>query len=280
MMDVPKKTSEMLEYEEETGKNAIWHGEITEGFKRWIRDKKKGNNSKHTERVTILVSKETKRKWEHFVENREFNTLSKLVRKTVNFYIDSEKIISQMEDVNNLSHKLKEPLTAIKGFSQLIINNFSNKLEVDVLVKLEEIFNQSKNLESIINEMFSKMNTNKQNYDILIVEDDLATLKVLLEHFKLKGKKCLGVKSGSKCLEELKYSYPKLILIDIILPDIDGFELCKIIKSDKKLKNIPIFYVTAIPDTEVSKKTQETGAEGFILKPFDLAEFDVVLQYL
>jgi CheY-like chemotaxis protein len=198
----------------------------------------------------------------------------------VNFYIDSEKLISQIKDINTLSHKLKEPLTAIRGFSQLLIENYANKLDIDIVIKLKEIFNQSTNLNSLINDIFSKMIQKEQNCDILLVEDDISTLKVLIEHFKLNGKKCIGVKSGSKCLEELKYSFPKLILIDIILPDIDGFELCKIIKSDKKLKNIPVYYVTAIPDAEVAKRTKETGAEGFILKPFDLSEFDVLFKYL
>jgi PleD family two-component response regulator len=270
----------MIKFAKKTGKHAIWHGEITDGFKKWLKDKKKNGTSNYNERVTILVSKEIKDNWENFAEKSDFNTISNLVRNAVNFYIDSEKLISQIKDINTLSHKLKEPLTAIRGFSQLLIENYANKLDIDIVIKLKEIFNQSKNLDSQINEIFSKMIDKEQKYDILIVEDDISTLKVLLEHFKLNGKKCIGFKSGSKCLEELKYLYPKLILIDVILPDIDGFELCKIIKLDKKLKDIPVFYVTAIPDTEVSKKTRETGAEGYILKPFDLSEFDMLEKYL
>ena len=280
MKDSVEKTDEMKKYEIETGKNAVWHGEATEGFKKWLKRKK--GNSNHKERVTILISKDTRNKWENFTDRRNYNTISNLVRKAVNIYIDSENLILLLKDINKLSHKLKEPLTAIKGFSQLIINNYSNNLDLNILLNIKEIYNQSKLLEMEINKIFSKMDMEpkKQNYDILIVDDDLPTLKVLTEHFKLNGKTCKCVRSASSCIEELKYSYPKLILIDVILPDIDGFELCKMIKSEKELKHIPIFYVSAIPDKEISKRIEDTEAEGYILKPFDLAEFDVLFQYL
>lgn len=236
------------------------------------------NNPK--ERVTILISKDIKAKWENFIERKKFNTISNLIRNAVNFYIDSENLISLIKNIDIFSHKLKEPLTAIKGFSQLIIDNYSDKLDINILLHLKEIYNQSKILEIQINDLFSNMASEKQNYDILIVDDDLPTLQVLTEHFKLNEIKCKGVRSATSCLEELKFSYPKLMLIDVILPDINGFELCRMIKSEKDLKDIPIFYITAIPGGEVSKKIEETGAEGYILKPFDLTEFDIVIQYL
>lgn len=86
--------------------------------------------------------------------------------------------------------------------------------------------------------------------------------------------------SGFKGLEELKINPPKLILLDILLPDISGYEICKQVKSDKKYKDLPIFYITAIRDSKVSSKIEETRADGYFLKPFDFSKFSVLFNYL
>ena len=73
---------------------------------------------------------------------------------------------------------------------------------------------------------------------------------------------------------------PKLILLDILLPDSDGYEICKTIKSDKSLNDIPIYYITAVPESEVRESLKKTGAEGYFLKPFNMSEFNLLLEYL
>ncbi|MFW9896227.1 MAG: PleD family two-component system response regulator, partial [Candidatus Thorarchaeota archaeon] len=90
----------------------------------------------------------------------------------------------------------------------------------------------------------------------------------------------LGISSGIKGLEELNKSFPKIILLDIILPDINGYEICRKIKSDVKLKDIPIFYITAMPESEVIGNLKDTGATGYLLKPFKFEKFDVLFNYL
>ena len=73
---------------------------------------------------------------------------------------------------------------------------------------------------------------------------------------------------------------PKLILLDILLPDVSGYEICKKIKADEKLKDIPVYYITAVPEAEVHSKMSETKANGYILKPFNISEFNILLDYL
>ena len=51
-------------------------------------------------------------------------------------------------------------------------------------------------------------------------------------------------------------------------------------KEDENLKDVPVFYITAIPESEVSKKMEETGADGFILKPFNFSDFEALFDYL
>ncbi|MFX1340230.1 MAG: response regulator, partial [Promethearchaeota archaeon] len=80
--------------------------------------------------------------------------------------------------------------------------------------------------------------------------------------------------------EELKRYKPKLILLDIILPDIYGYEICKKIKTDNKFKSIPVYYITAVPEADVQKNMEETGADGFFLKPFKFNKFESLFNYL
>ena len=113
-----------------------------------------------------------------------------------------------------------------------------------------------------------------------MIEDDLATIRLLTSYFESKGYKCKGVVSGTKGIDELRAGIPKLILLDIILPDISGYEICKMIKETPKYKEIPVFLLTAIPGSEVEKKMDETKANGFILKPFDFSDFEILFQYI
>ena len=268
----------MKKYEKETGKKAKWRGIITEGFKKWVEgDKIYGIDKKG---IGILVSEKTKTDWENFAEEYGFSTISKLIRKAVNFYIDFKLNHKKIYDLSKISHDLKEPLTSIQGFLQLIIENEARDLKPDILLKLKDIYTQSILLENKINEIMGDFEAKRASYDILIVEDDIFTITVLNDYFESKGYKIMGVQTGTQGLEELKRYKPKVILLDIILPDINGYEICKKIKTDNKIKSIPVYYITAIPEADVQKNMEETGADGFFLKPFKFNKFEILFNYL
>ncbi len=115
---------------------------------------------------------------------------------------------------------------------------------------------------------------------ILLIEDDLATIRLLTSYFESKGFSCKGVVSGTKGLEELANNSPKLVLLDIILPDYSGYDICKKIKSNPKWKNIPVFFLTTFSGSEVEKHLAETKADGYIHKPFFFSDFDIILDLL
>ena len=117
-------------------------------------------------------------------------------------------------------------------------------------------------------------------YDVLLIEDDPSTIKLVKNYFERKGHTFRGVLTGLKGIEELKLSTPKLILLDIILPDISGFEICKNIKFHETLKEIPVFYLTAVQGPKVEAKMEETKADGYILKPFNLVDLEFLFEYL
>lgn len=118
------------------------------------------------------------------------------------------------------------------------------------------------------------------NPDLLIIDDDAATCTVLEAFFKIKGYSTRSVSTGAKALEVLKECVPKIILLDILLPDIKGFDVCRQIKCDEELSSIPVFYTSALPETNIAEHIVDTKADGYFLKPFDFSEFELLFRYL
>jgi len=156
-----KETKELMkEYEEETDKYAIWRGSTTEGFKKWLKGEKIYDRDK--ERISLYVSEKTKQQWQDFKEKKEYSTISALIRESVDYYIEhksdllSDKLQKMDEKtISNISHALKEPLTTIKGFSQLLLENYADELNEEILLTIKNIFDQSLLLENkIINILF------------------------------------------------------------------------------------------------------------------------------
>ena len=277
----------MREYEDTTDKYANWRGNITEGFMKWLKGEKIYDREK--ERISLYVADKTKEEWSKFIKTHKnkYNTISKLIRESVNYFIKQESTLinEDLHKINNqtltnISHALKEPLTSIKGFSQLLIENYRDEMDESVYNTIQNIFNQSLLLEKKIVNILDNIKTETSQYDILLIEDDLATIRLLTSYFESKGFSCKGVVSGTKGLEELANNPPKLVLLDIILPDYSGYDICKRIKASKELQNIPIYLLTAIPGSEVEKNLEDSNADGYILKPFDFSDFEVIFQYL
>jgi len=277
----------MRAYEESTDKYANWRGNITEGFIKWLKGEKIYDREK--ERISLYVADKTKEEWNEFIKTHkaEYNTISKLIRKSVNYFIKQKSSLIKDDlhkidnkTLTNISHALKEPLTSIKGFSQLLLENYRNEMEENVFSTIQNIFNQSLLLEKRIINILDNIKTETSQYDILLIEDDLATIRLLTSYFESKGISCKGVVSGAKGLEEISNNPPKLVLLDIILPDYSGYDICKQIKSNKEYQDISVYLLTAIPGSEVEKHLKESIADGYILKPFDFSDFEVIFQYL
>lgn len=272
------KTNEMKDYEKETGKFAIWRGRVTEGFKKWQKGEKIYEKDK--ERIMILVSVEVKGKWQNFAKKFEYTTVSKLIREAVSFFIKLKENISSRKPLPQISHELKEVLTIIKGYSHLLFEEYKDQLDLDIMLKIKTIYDQSLILEDKIINNLEQPKLGEYPYDILIIEDELLTINLLVDYFRMKNYTCKYVLTGEEALEEIKSNIPKLILLDILLPDIDGFEICRKIKSNENLKKVPVFYITAVPRSKVVEKMIETGADGYFLKPFDFSKFKILFDYL
>ncbi|MDM8566117.1 sigma 54-interacting transcriptional regulator [Candidatus Halobeggiatoa sp. HSG11] len=107
---------------------------------------------------------------------------------------------------------------------------------------------------------------------ILIVDDEQNNLDILNECLRNANFKVLIAKSGETALKQINYIKPDLILLDIMMPGIDGFETCKCLKKNETTKDIPIIFITAKTDAVDKIRGLEAGAVDYITKPFHLAE--------
>ena len=108
---------------------------------------------------------------------------------------------------------------------------------------------------------------------ILIVDDTPTNIRVLVPILMEHGKFQINISNNGKdALKLLEKVRPDLILLDIMMPELDGFETCRIIKSDESLKDIPIIFLTAKNETEDLAKGFALGAADFVSKPFNSVE--------
>jgi DNA-binding response OmpR family regulator len=105
-------------------------------------------------------------------------------------------------------------------------------------------------------------------HTVMLVDDDPQLTHVVSMFFELEGFMVMTAKTSAEALQELSETKPDVILLDLMMPDMDGAELCKRIRSDKRLTNIPIAVFTAAEMRE--SELQEAGADRFIVKPYSL----------
>jgi len=113
---------------------------------------------------------------------------------------------------------------------------------------------------------------NPQKPTILCVDDEEANLKLLENMLVPRGFTVVSAASGSDALRKIKSQVIDLVILDIIMPGMDGFEVCRRIKEDPKLRNIPVIMITALTAKADRIRGIEAGAEEFLSQPFDQTE--------
>ncbi|RUS97501.1 hypothetical protein DSM106972_084490 [Dulcicalothrix desertica PCC 7102] len=107
---------------------------------------------------------------------------------------------------------------------------------------------------------------------ILIVDDTPTNLEVLSETLTDAGFEVAVATSGEIALQQVEYELPNLILLDVMMPGIDGFETCRRLKQNPLTKDVPVIFMTALSDTVDKVKGLSLGAVDYITKPFQQAE--------
>ncbi|MDJ0696342.1 MAG: response regulator [Mastigocoleus sp. MO_167.B18] len=108
--------------------------------------------------------------------------------------------------------------------------------------------------------------------DILIIDDEPNNLDVLSTSLECYGYQVRQAVTADIALKTIKLKAPDLILLDVIMPKVDGYELCKQLKSNPNTKEIPIIFLSALSQEHDKGKGFELGAVDFISKPFHLEE--------
>jgi signal transduction histidine kinase len=111
-----------------------------------------------------------------------------------------------------------------------------------------------------------------ENPTVLIVDDNLANLGVLSDTLDQAGLEVWVAQSGKVALERVEYALPNLILLDIMMPEINGFETCRQLKANPLTKDIPIIFMTALSDIANKVEGFQLGAVDYITKPFQQEE--------
>ena len=118
------------------------------------------------------------------------------------------------------------------------------------------------------------MNSQSSRYheEILIVDDTPANLRLLSQMLTNQGYSVRAVTSGVRALESVRASAPSLILLDIRMPDMDGYEVCNELKDNERTRDIPVIFISALNEIEDKVKAFKLGGVDYITKPFQLEE--------
>lgn len=117
-------------------------------------------------------------------------------------------------------------------------------------------------------------------YKVLIVDDDPYILMSLEFLMKKSGYEVLVARNGSEALEHINEQCPNLVILDIMMPDVDGYEICKYIKNDSNLQQIKVIFISAKTTDEAIQKGLQLGADQYITKPFNTKQVVAAVKTL
>jgi DNA-binding response OmpR family regulator len=102
---------------------------------------------------------------------------------------------------------------------------------------------------------------------ILVVDDDPDTLSILVRLIQREGLATVQASSGAECLRLAKQHPPDVILLDLMMPDMDGFAVCRALRADAITAEIPVIMLTARDDVKTRAEGMELGVSDFVAKP-------------
>ena len=117
---------------------------------------------------------------------------------------------------------------------------------------------------------------------ILIVDDEEILNQLIQTRLESERYDVITAFSGKEGLEKVESEKPDLIVLDVSMPEMDGFEVCRILKNDARHKNIPIIFLSAMAQKDDFKVGKEIGADAYVVKPFEpsilLAKIESLLR--
>ena len=115
---------------------------------------------------------------------------------------------------------------------------------------------------------------------IIVIEDDPLILKLISQTLQREGYEVVTATDGSEGLRKVRETHPHLVVLDISLPGLDGYQVCHHIRSTHETSKLPVIMVTAMSRPSDQRRGFETGADDYLSKPFVLSELITRIQSL
>lgn len=115
---------------------------------------------------------------------------------------------------------------------------------------------------------------------ILVIEDDPVIQMLISQTLRREGYEIVTASDGSEGLRKVKETQPNLVVLDISMPGLDGYQVCHYLRQDPATANLPIIMVTAMARPSDQRRGFETGADDYLPKPFSLADLVTRVQSL
>jgi len=128
------------------------------------------------------------------------------------------------------------------------------------------------------NKEFVDLSDNKEQNSVLIIDDEVDILNLLALHLRLKNYIVYQASNGKEGIELAISEKPDIIIIDVMMPDMSGFEVCKKLKESIETANIPIIFLTARSTIDDKINGLGCGADDYIVKPFDFDELEMRIK--
>jgi DNA-binding response OmpR family regulator len=109
----------------------------------------------------------------------------------------------------------------------------------------------------------------EQPSSVLVVEDDPEINALVGAYTEMCGFEYRPALDGTSALREARERRPDMVILDLMLPDVDGFEVCRRLRKEKSTSEVPIIILSALSDEKDKKKGRECGANEYLTKPFD-----------
>jgi diguanylate cyclase (GGDEF)-like protein len=217
----------------------------------------------------------------------------------------TDKKTKTNQEYSELRHNLRTPLNAIIGYSEILIEDFEEDLSEECIKDLNTILSLSRETETAIERFvdFIKGDLNEsaaedseqgqiqnaeslfrslgdidysldiddhlKGSDVLIVDDNKTNCEVLERRLSQNGLSCRVAFDGTTAIKEVEAKTPDLILLDVMLPDINGLELLKRFRKNHERDELPIIMVSAFNDVDSTAKCIKLGASDYLPKPLN-----------
>ncbi len=116
------------------------------------------------------------------------------------------------------------------------------------------------------------------NRKILLIDDHHSVLRLLETILRVRGYEVVAVSDGAEGVEAACRELPDLILLDVTMPGLDGFKICRILKEDPQTRNIPVIFLTARCEGADVETARRAGAADFVSKPFKSQHIIAILD--